>query len=228
MPVAASRGLHLCSEIDPTLQPWSLADGLRLRQVLFNLAGNALKFTLQGSVVLQVHVLQQRDGGQRLRLQVTDTGVGISVERQQAVFAAYEQAEASTTRRFGGSGLGLSICRELATSMGGHLHLRSVPGKGTTVWLELDLAACAAPLRDRRWHGPRYDRCRRRGCWWPRIIRPTCSCWHNACASWDCRCTPVATACRHGRPGRCNRSTWSSPTAPYAAHGWLRAGPGDP
>ncbi|PZT21963.1 hybrid sensor histidine kinase/response regulator [Stenotrophomonas maltophilia] len=145
MPVAASRGLHLCSEIDPTLQPWSLADGLRLRQVLFNLAGNALKFTLQGSVVLQVRVLQQRDGGQRLRLQVTDTGVGISVERQQAVFAAYEQAEASTTRRFGGSGLGLSICRELATSMGGRLHLRSVPGKGTTVWLELDLAACAAP-----------------------------------------------------------------------------------
>lgn len=145
MPVAASRGLHLCSEIDPTLQPWSLADGLRLRQVLFNLAGNALKFTLQGSVVLQVRVLQQRDGGQRLRLQVTDTGVGISVERQQAVFAAYEQAEASTTRRFGGSGLGLSICRELATSMGGRLHLRSVPGKGTSVWLELDLAACAAP-----------------------------------------------------------------------------------
>lgn len=145
MPVAASRGLHLHSEIDPTLQAWSLADGLRLRQVLFNLAGNALKFTLQGSVVLQARVLQQRDGGQRLRLQVTDTGVGISVERQQAVFAAYEQAETSTTRRFGGSGLGLSICRELAASMGGHLHLRSVPGKGTAVWLELDLAGCAAP-----------------------------------------------------------------------------------
>lgn len=145
MPVAASRGLHLHSEIDPTLQAWSLADGLRLRQVLFNLAGNALKFTLHGSVVLQAHVLQQRDGGQRLRLQVTDTGVGISMERQQAVFAAYEQAETSTTRRFGGSGLGLSICRELAASMGGHLHLRSAPGKGTAVWLELDLAACAAP-----------------------------------------------------------------------------------
>lgn len=144
MPVAASRGLHLCSEIDPTLQPWSLADGLRLRQVLFNLAGNALKFTLQGSVVLQVRVLQQRDGGQRLRLQVTDTGVGISVERQQAVFAAYEQAETSTTRRFGGSGLGLSICRELAASMGGQLHLRSMQGKGTTVGLDLDLAASVA------------------------------------------------------------------------------------
>lgn len=144
-PVASSRGLQLHSEIDPALQAWSLADGLRLRQVLFNLAGNALKFTLQGCVVLQVRVLQQREGGQQLRLQVTDTGVGISVERQQAVFAAYEQAEASTTRRFGGSGLGLSICRELATSMGGRLHLRSVPGKGTTVWLELDLAACAAP-----------------------------------------------------------------------------------
>jgi two-component system sensor histidine kinase EvgS len=126
------------------LQQWSLADGLRLRQVLFNLAGNALKFTLQGSVVLQVHVLQQRDGGQRLRLQVTDTGVGISVERQQAVFAAYEQAETSTTRRFGGSGLGLSICRELAASMGAAAPAQRA-GQGHHRMAGTGLAACAAP-----------------------------------------------------------------------------------
>lgn len=145
MPVAASRGLHLRTQLDPALQAWSLADGLRLRQILFNLAGNALKFTLHGGVTLRIEVVAPRDGGQRLRLQVVDSGVGISVERQHAVFAAFEQAETSTTRRFGGSGLGLSICRELATSMGGQLQLRSVPGEGTTVWLDLDLAASTAP-----------------------------------------------------------------------------------
>jgi len=146
MPVAASRGLHLQVVLDPEMQPGSLADGLRLRQILFNLAGNALKFTRQGHVELQVQVLQQRDGGQRLRLQVSDSGVGISEERQQAVFAAYTQAERSTTRRFGGSGLGLAICRELATSMGAELQLRSSPGQGTTVWMDLDLEACEAPM----------------------------------------------------------------------------------
>jgi two-component system sensor histidine kinase EvgS len=81
--------------------------------------------------------------------------VGISPERQQAVFAAYEQAEASTTRRFGGSGLGLSICRELAASMEAELCLRSAPGKGTTVWLELDLAPVSCL--------PRHCRFRRGG-----------------------------------------------------------------
>ncbi|MEN4956110.1 response regulator [Stenotrophomonas indicatrix] len=149
VPVAASKGLHLRCEVDPTLQRGSLADALRLRQILFNLAGNALKFTLHGGVDLQVRVLQQRAQGQQLRLQVTDTGVGISRERQRAVFAAFTQADASTTRRFGGSGLGLAICRELAASMGGQLQLCSTPGVGTTVWLDLYLPACEAPSVDR-------------------------------------------------------------------------------
>ncbi|MDN8646380.1 response regulator [Stenotrophomonas indicatrix] len=150
VPVAASKGLHLRCEVDPTLQRGSLADALRLRQILFNLAGNALKFTLHGGVDLQVRVLQQRAQGQQLRLQVTDTGVGISRERQRAVFAAFTQADASTTRRFGGSGLGLAICRELAASMGGQLHLCSTPGVGTTVWLDLYLPACEAPSVEHR------------------------------------------------------------------------------
>lgn len=145
VPVAASKGLHLRCEVDPALQRGSLADALRLRQILFNLAGNALKFTLHGGVDLQVRVLQQRERGQQLRLQVTDTGVGISRERQRAVFAAFTQADASTTRRFGGSGLGLAICRDLAASMGGQLQLCSTPGAGTTVWLDLYLPACEAP-----------------------------------------------------------------------------------
>ncbi|MCK6233000.1 response regulator [Stenotrophomonas indicatrix] len=150
VPVAASKGLHLRCEVDPALQRGSLADALRLRQILFNLAGNALKFTLHGGVDLQVRVLQQRERGQQLRLQVSDTGVGISRERQRAVFAAFTQADASTTRRFGGSGLGLAICRDLAASMGGRLHLCSTPGVGTTVWLDLYLPACEAPSVEHR------------------------------------------------------------------------------
>ncbi len=94
MPVAASRGLHLQVVLDPEMQPGSLADGLRLRQILFNLAGNALKFTRHGHVELRLQVLQQHARGQRLRLQVSDSGVGISEERQQAVFAAMPRRSA--------------------------------------------------------------------------------------------------------------------------------------
>lgn len=146
MPVAASSGLYLQVVLDPALQAGSLVDSLRLRQILFNLAGNALKFTRQGGVELRVQVMQQHEQGQRLRLQVSDSGVGISAERQQAVFAAYTQADMSTTRRFGGSGLGLAICRELANSMGAQLQLRSTLGEGTHVWLELDVASCDLPV----------------------------------------------------------------------------------
>ena len=144
-PLAASKGLYLHGVLDPALQSGSLVDGLRLRQILFNLAGNALKFTAHGGVELRLQVLRQTTAGQHLRLQVADTGVGISPARQRAVFAPYTQAEASTTRRFGGSGLGLAICRELATALGGELQLHSSPGKGTTVSLELYLPACDAP-----------------------------------------------------------------------------------
>lgn len=149
-PMATRKGLYLRCSVDPGLQPGSLADALRLRQVLFNLVGNALKFTLQGGIELTLQVLQQQPEGQQLRLQVSDTGVGISLARQRAVFAAFTQAEASTTRCFGGSGLGLAICRELAASMGGQLQLRSTPGQGTTVWLDLYLAACEMPMTARQ------------------------------------------------------------------------------
>lgn len=144
-PLAASKALYLHCVLDPALQPVVRVDGLRLRQILFNLAGNALKFTAHGGVELRLQVQRQTASGQHLRLQVADTGVGISPTRQRAVFAPYTQAEASTTRRFGGSGLGLAICRELADALGGELHLHSIPGKGTTVSLELHLPACDAP-----------------------------------------------------------------------------------
>ena len=144
-PLAASKGLQLRCRLDPALQASSRVDGLRLQQILFNLAGNALKFTAHGGVELHLQVLRQAASGQHLRVQVADTGVGISPARQQAVFAPYTQAEASTPRRFGGSGLGLAICRELAAALGGELQLHSIPGEGTTVSLDLYLPACDAP-----------------------------------------------------------------------------------
>ncbi len=148
-PLATSKGLYLRCDVDPRLQPGSWVDALRLRQILMNLVGNALKFTLHGGVELRVQVLPQASPqpyeGQTLRLQVTDTGVGISPARQRAVFNAYTQADASTTRRFGGSGLGLAICHDLAASMGSQLQLRSAVGQGTRVWLDLRLPACAPP-----------------------------------------------------------------------------------
>lgn len=148
-PLAASKGLYLRCEVDPALQPGSWVDALRLRQILMNLVGNALKFTLDGGVELRVQVLPQaspqQGDGQQVRLQVADTGVGISPARQRAVFSAYTQADASTTRRFGGSGLGLAICHELAATMGGQLQLRSRVGQGSTLWLDLWLPACTPP-----------------------------------------------------------------------------------
>jgi len=144
-PLAAGKGLQLRCVLDPALQARSRVDGLRLQQILFNLAGNALKFTAHGGVELRLQVLRQAASGQHLRVQVADTGVGISPARQQAVFALYTQAEASTPRRFGGSGLGLAICRELAAALGGELQLHSIPGEGTTVSLDLYLPACDAP-----------------------------------------------------------------------------------
>ncbi|WMJ71156.1 ATP-binding protein [Stenotrophomonas sp. 24(2023)] len=149
-PLADSKGVRLRCMVDPQLQAWSSVDGLRLRQILFNVVGNALKFTEQGQVELVVQVLCIRADGQRVRLQVRDSGIGISPERQQAVFTRFTQAEPSTARRYGGSGLGLSICRELATAMGGQLQLHSTLGEGTTVWLDLDLPAVDAPVASAR------------------------------------------------------------------------------
>lgn len=143
-PVAAAKGLWFRGSTDVALAPCVMVDGVRLRQVLFNLLGNALKFTEQGGVALTVEV-DPADGGndcQRLRISVQDTGVGIAPERQQAVFEPYAQAEASTARRYGGTGLGLGISRRLVQQMGGRLRLHSQPGHGSRVDIEVTLRCC--------------------------------------------------------------------------------------
>ncbi|GMG92823.1 ATP-binding protein [Cupriavidus metallidurans] len=122
-----------------------LGDAVRLRQIVLNLVGNAAKFTLQGSIVVRLTLIADHPATQTFRIEVSDTGIGIPAEKQSALFKAFVQADLSTTRRFGGSGLGLSICSRLAQAMGGTISLSSIPGEGSTFRVELTL-----PVVERR------------------------------------------------------------------------------
>lgn len=139
-PVADGRGLRLQLYASPRLAPLLCVDALRLRQVLLNLIGNALKFTRQGGVFVRIRVLAEDPAMQQVRLQVLDSGVGIDEALQQAVFQPYRQGAPGTARHFGGTGLGLGICRRLVQRMGGQLYLHSRLQRGTRVSVELPLA----------------------------------------------------------------------------------------
>jgi PAS domain S-box-containing protein len=136
---AQASGLELVLDIDPALPHTLLGDPGRLRQVLTNLAGNAIKFTPQGEVVVSARLGASGDGVARLRLCVRDTGIGIAADMQEAVFDAFQQEDGSTTRRFGGTGLGLSITRRLVTMMKGSIGLSSELGKGSCFSVDLAL-----------------------------------------------------------------------------------------
>ena len=146
-PLAAAKGLSLTLQCDPALSPCVQADSTRLRQILFNLLGNAIKFTARGGVRLHAQVIATDIGAQLIELAVSDSGVGIAPERLQSVFEAFEQADVTISRRFGGTGLGLGISRRLAEAMGGTLELRSVPACGTTALVRLMLPCGPAPAQ---------------------------------------------------------------------------------
>jgi PAS domain S-box-containing protein len=136
---SSSKGLLLHLRVDAKVAPAHVADGLRLRQILANFLSNAVKFTERGTIELVLEHLGVADDRERLRFQVVDSGIGVSAEQQARLFQAFSQAEGSTTRRFGGTGLGLVISRRLAELMGGQVLMHSEPGVGTTVSLLLDL-----------------------------------------------------------------------------------------
>ncbi len=141
-----ARNLQLLFDIDPALPSEWLADAMRLRQVLVNLAGNAIKFTEQGEVTLAMSLLQQDGDLLRVRFAVRDTGIGIAPENQARIFAGFTQAEASTTRRFGGTGLGLAISQRLVALMGGELSLQSELGRGSCFEFSLSLKRSGAAV----------------------------------------------------------------------------------
>ncbi len=144
---AAERGLELKVEELGDLPARVAGDPGRLRQVIFNLVGNAIKFTETGSVTVRLHATATDEGRATVRFDVADTGIGIAPERLATIFEPFEQAEASTSRRFGGTGLGLTISRQLVELMGGELAVDSAEGQGTTFWFTLELPVVSEPAR---------------------------------------------------------------------------------
>jgi signal transduction histidine kinase len=124
--------LELNLHVDPQVVDLVAGDPVRLRQIIVNLIGNAIKFTSVGGVTLSVQRESRADDGMVLRFTVKDSGIGIPPERQKEIFSAFTQADSSTTRNYGGTGLGLTISRRLAELLGGQIWVESEPGKGSS------------------------------------------------------------------------------------------------
>jgi signal transduction histidine kinase/CheY-like chemotaxis protein len=150
-PKAQEKGIDLGVFVDPAARGGVRGDPTRLRQVLLNLVGNAIKFTERGGVSIEVSVCSEARGElRRLRFEVADTGVGIPEQLRSTLFEKFSQADTSITRRFGGSGLGLAICKQLVELMGGEIGVDSTPGHGSRFWFELPLQASVNPTIQRR------------------------------------------------------------------------------
>ena len=142
---AHQKKLELAYFVDRGVPACVEGDSARLKQVLMNLLGNAVKFTDKGEVLLRVQVEEQDADGVHLKFSVSDTGIGIPVDKQQDIFEAFSQADGSMTRRYGGTGLGLTICTRLVTMMGGAIWVESQLDQGSTFHFTLRLAVQDSP-----------------------------------------------------------------------------------
>ena len=131
---AFGKGLELITFADPAIGSLLVGDGLRVRQILINLAGNAVKFTERGEIELRAEVMGEREGRIQLRLSVRDTGIGIDEAVRDRLFKPFSQGDSATTRKYGGTGLGLTISRRLVEMMGGEMGVDGVLGEGSTFW----------------------------------------------------------------------------------------------
>ena len=131
---AHAQGLELIVQVDPGLPARMIGDAGRFRQVLLNMAGNAVKFTAQGEVVMELRMIGRDATGTRIRCDIRDTGIGIPADRVSRLFTPFTQVDSSTTRRFGGTGLGLSISQSLVALMGGETGVESIEGRGSHFW----------------------------------------------------------------------------------------------
>ena len=148
-PQARRKGLRLDLIVDPRVPFQLRGDSLHLRQILMNLLSNAVKFTEQGKVELRLGLMDAADrGGIKVRFEIEDTGIGIPIADQGRIFESFSQADSSITRRFGGTGLGTAIARELTHLLGGQIGLRSEVGRGTLFWVDLPLSTSLAAPAD--------------------------------------------------------------------------------
>ncbi len=136
---ASNKGVSLTMALDPALLQPLRGDALRLGQVLTNLIGNAIKFTTQGEIIVRYNMLTTLDNNVNLRFEVQDSGVGMTPKEIAGLFQAFHQVDASTTRKYGGTGLGLTISKRLVELMGGEIGVDSQPGKGSTFWFSLTM-----------------------------------------------------------------------------------------
>jgi len=143
----SAKGLELVVDVDKNVPRWLIGDPLRLGQILINYSNNAVKFTEHGEVDIVIRVKEQTDAGVVLYCAVRDTGIGVSGEQIGRLFRSFEQADTSTTRKFGGTGLGLVISKKLAELMGGEVGVESEPGKGSTFWFTARLGRSAGSRR---------------------------------------------------------------------------------
>lgn len=145
---ALDKSVEIICEVDPAVPEKVWGDELRMRQILFNLIGNAVKFTADGVVLITVRMSEAEAGTAtpKLHIAISDTGIGIAPEKIKDIFEGFWQADSSTTRKYGGTGLGTTIARDLTRLMGGQIGVESVVGKGSTFWVELPLVGKGEPL----------------------------------------------------------------------------------